>query len=54
MRAWYGLLLMAPLVLAAQDGAQRGPLELSLKRAVDLAISPEGSTWVQLAGEAVK
>jgi outer membrane protein len=54
MRGWYGLLLMAPLVLAAQDGAQRDPLELSLKRAVDLAISPEGSTRVQLAAEAVK
>jgi len=33
------------------DGA---PLRLTLKRAVEIATSPEGSTRIQLAGEAVK
>ena len=48
-------LLMAAPVLIAQDGVERrGPLRLSMKRAVDLAMSPEGNTNVQLAGEAVK
>jgi len=54
MRAWCGLFLIAPLVLAAEDGAERGPLQLSLKRAVEMALSPEGNTRVQLAGESVK
>jgi outer membrane protein TolC len=39
---------VARLALAA------GPLPLSLKRAVEVAISPEGSTSIQLAGEALK
>src|ERR1044071_8446621 len=30
------------------------PLQLSLKRAVEIATSPEGSARIQLAGEAVK
>src|SRR4051812_5133860 len=47
--AW---LLLAALPLAAQDG--RGPIQLSLKRAVELATSREGNTNIQLAGEALK
>jgi outer membrane protein TolC len=39
---------MAPLARAA------GPLQLSLKRAVEIATSPEGNTKVQLSGEALK
>jgi outer membrane protein TolC len=39
---------------AADPAAERGPLELSMKRAVELAISPEGSAQVQLSGEAFK
>ena len=48
MRITCLLLLVAGLALAA------GPLPLSLKRAVEVAISPEGSTSIQLAGEALK
>ena len=46
MRLICALLLATP-VLAA-------PLELSWKRAVQLALSPEGSTRVQLSAEALK
>src|SRR5689334_307355 len=42
------LLVIAP-VLSGQDA-----LRLSMKRAVDLATSPEGNANVQIAGEAVK
>src|SRR5450432_1580840 len=45
---WICLLAMAPLAQAA------GPLQLSLKRAVEIATSPEGSTKVQLSGESLK
>lgn len=48
MRITCLLLFVARLALAA------GPLPLSLKRAVEVAISPEGSTSIQLAGEALK
>ena len=41
-------------LLAADQAAERGPLELSMKRAVELAVSPEGSAQVQLSGEAFK
>ena len=46
--AWMCLLAMAPLARAAS------PLQLSLKRAVEIATSPEGSTKIQLSGEALK
>ena len=39
---------------AADQTAGRAPLELSMKRAVELAISPEGSAQIQLSGEALK
>ena len=39
---------------AADQAAERGPLQLSMKRAVELAVSPEGSAQVQLSGEAFK
>jgi outer membrane protein len=47
-----GLLIgMFGSLAIAQD---RAPLELSMKRAVEIAISPEGNTNVQLAGESVR
>ena len=48
MRIAYLILLTAPLAMAVE------PVQLSLKRAVDVAISPEGSASIQLAGEALK
>jgi outer membrane protein len=47
--AW--LPLLACSLAVAQD---RAPLELSMKRAVEIATSPEGNTNVQLAGEALR
>jgi len=54
-----GTILMAALALGAADppGDQlesRGPLPLSLKRAVEFALAPEGNTHMRLAGEALK
>jgi len=48
------LLLAIPLALCAEDAAQRGPLRLTLKRAVEIATSPEGNTYIQLSDENVK
>ncbi len=45
------MILAAALVLPA--AAQRGPLKLTLKQAVEMALSEEGSTRVRLAGETV-
>jgi outer membrane protein TolC len=39
---------------AAQVASAAGPIELSLKRAVEVAVSPEGNTKIQLSGEALK
>jgi outer membrane protein len=46
-KAWLILLTMPLLCVAA-------PLQLSLKRAVEIAVSPEGNTNIQLSGEALK
>ena len=53
------LLGAAPWAIRAADvpdaaGADRGPLRLSLKRAVELATSPEGNTYIQLSDESFK
>jgi outer membrane protein len=41
--------------VAAVAGAQeRGPIQLSMKRAVEVATSPEGSTQIQLSAEGLK
>src|ERR1051326_6528638 len=53
MNTWVMFLLAAGL-LAADKLPDRGPIELSLKRAVDIAVAPEGSAKVQLALEAEK
>jgi len=53
MRLAWILLAAAPL-FAADTAPERGPLELSLKRAVELAVSPEGSAQIQISNEALK
>lgn len=46
------LIAMAPLLCSAGEGpADRGPLQLTMKRAVELALSPEGNTYIQLSDE---
>ena len=52
--AWIVLMATPSLVCAADAAAARGPVELSLKRAVEIAISAEGNTNIQLSGEALK
>lgn len=47
-------LLLAAAPLVAQDAVERPPLQLSLRRAVEIATSPEGSAQVQLSNEAWK
>ena len=49
------LFLAVPLAGWAADPApERGPLVLTLKRAVELAVSPEGNTYIQLSDENVR
>jgi len=45
------MLLMLPLIAAAADAPA---LDLSLRRAVELALAPDGNTRVQLAAEMIK
>jgi outer membrane protein len=60
-RATLPILFAAPMLLCGAPQpptkelapAQTGPLRLSLKRAVEIAISPEGNANVQMADEAV-
>ncbi len=51
--AWIMTLAM-PVVAMAADPPDRPVLSLSLKRAVEIATSPEGNANIQLAAEAVK
>lgn len=48
------LFLAVPAAVWAGEAAPREPLRLSLKRAVEIATSPEGSTYIQLSDENVK
>ncbi len=48
------ILLAVPSAVWAAEAAPREPLRLSLKRAVEIATSPEGNTYVQLSDENVK
>jgi len=49
------LLLSVTVTGWAEDPeAVRGPLRLSLQRAVQLALSPEGNTYIQLSDESVR
>jgi outer membrane protein len=51
---WILLLLLASTGLSADRQSQRSVLSLSLKRAVELALSPEGNVQIQLSAEALK
>jgi len=48
------LMAMPQPAPAADTAAERGPIELSLKHAVDVAISAEGNTNIRLSGESLK
>jgi outer membrane protein len=52
--SWVIILSLALSGVAASQQQQSGPLVLSLKRAVELATSPEGNAQIQLSGEALK
>jgi outer membrane protein TolC len=58
MRLALGILLMvAPLAAADGPGEQTaapGPVALSLKRAVEVALTPQGNVNIKLAGEALR
>jgi outer membrane protein len=51
---WILLLLLASTGMAADQQAQRSMLSLSLKGAVELALSPKGNIQIQLSAEALK
>jgi len=51
MRLWLAILCMAAPLVAA-EGA--GPVPLSLKRAVEVALAPDGNAGVKLAAEALR
>jgi outer membrane protein len=53
-RLWILLLAAASPAFAADQSDTRSPLPLTLKRAVELATSPEGNTNIRLSGEAMK
>ncbi len=53
-RLWILLLAAASPAFAADQSDTRAPLPLTLKRAVELATSPEGNTNIRLSGEAMK
>ena len=48
------LFFAVPLAVWAGAAATREPMRLSLKRAVEIATSPEGNTYIQLSDETVK
>jgi len=50
----FPLLLALPAALCGADAPPREPLRLSLKRAVEIATSPEGNTYIQLSDENLK
>ena len=49
-----GSILVGLSGLIQANGPERGPLRLTLKRSVELALSPEGSAKIQLATEGIK
>jgi outer membrane protein len=53
-RKGYLAAMLLPAACFAQVTTDRLPLQLTLKRAVEIAISPEGSARIQLAGEAIR
>src|ERR1700722_15772700 len=48
------IILASPIAIWGGEAAPREPLRLSLKRAVEIATSPEGNTYIQLSDENVK
>ncbi len=48
------LFVSIPLAVWAADAPPREPLRLTLRRAVEIATSPEGNTYIQLSAENVK
>jgi outer membrane protein len=55
MKLWWVLFLLpTSLGIAAGQQPEHSVLALSLRRAVELAISPEGNAQIQLSGEALK
>src|SRR5580700_4215918 len=52
--AWMLVLTVASAGMGAAQDDARGPLQLSLKRAVEIATQPEGNSNIQLSGEALK
>jgi len=51
---WILLLFLASSGMAAGQQPERTVLSLSMKRAVELALSPEGNVQIQLSGEALQ
>lgn len=51
---WILVLFLSSIVEAAAQTPERSLLILSLKRAVQLALSPEGNAQIELSGEALK
>lgn len=45
------VLVLLPVLASA---AERGPLQLTMKRAVEMALAPEGNARLQIAGEGVR
>lgn len=54
MKHLWIVLLLSSLGLAAEPAPENSTLTLSLKRAVEIALSPEGNAAIQLSGEALK
>jgi len=52
--AWIVLLAITRPGWAADAAVEPAPVDLSLKRAVEVAISAHGNTNIQLSGEALK
>ena len=48
------LLLAIPFAVWGAEPAPREPMRLSLKRAIEIATSPEGNTYIQLSDENLK
>jgi outer membrane protein len=51
---WTLITFLACCGIAAGQGSKPGPMALSLKRAVEIAMSPEGNVQIQISGEALK
>jgi len=52
--SWILFLILVELGVAADGPPESAPLALSLRRAVELAISPEGNSQIQLSAEALR